>query len=104
MRTAIETAPTLLHLSVFLFFVGLVILFYSIHTTVAIIISISVGIFVVAYITLTVLPYIYHDCPYRTPMSNIWWYISHPSIYTVSLCFRWLLRKLHDWMVPYNLG
>jgi len=104
MRTAIETAPTLLHCSVFLFFVGLVILFYSIHRTVAIIISSSVGIFVVAYITLTVLPYVYHDCPYRTPMSNIWWYISHPSIYSVSLCFRWLLRKLHDWMVPYNLG
>jgi hypothetical protein len=104
MRAAIETAPTLLHLSVFLFFVGLVVLFYTIHKTVAIIVSISVGIFIVAYIALTILPYIYHDCPYRTPMSNIWWYISHPSLYSVFICLRWLLIKFHDWMVPHGLG
>src|SRR5579863_3026916 len=45
MRLAVETAPTLLHLSVFLFFAGLVILFFTINTAVAIIVSISVGIF-----------------------------------------------------------
>ncbi len=104
MRVAVETGPTLLHVSVFLFFVGLVILFYDIHKTVAIIVSISVGIFVVAYFALTVLPCIKHNCPYRTPMSNIWWYISHSSLFSVSVCFHWLFRQLHDWIVPLNLG
>ena len=104
MRVAIETAPTLLHFSVFLFFAGLVILFYSINKAVAIVISVSVGIFVAAYFVLTILPYIEHNCPYRTPMSNIWWYISHPSLFSGAFCFQFLFTKLHSWLVPYNLG
>jgi hypothetical protein len=104
MRIAVETAPTLLHLSVFLFFIGLVILFYTIHKTVAIIVSICVGIFVVAYVTLTILPYIYHNCPYHTSMSNIWWYISHITLFSFSFCFHRLVWSLHDWLVPPNLG
>lgn len=104
MRIAIETAPTLLHFSVFLFFVGLMILFFSINKTVAIVISVSVGIFVAAYFVLTILPYIEHNCPYRTPMSNIWWYISHPSLFSGALCLHSLFSKLHSWFVPYNLG
>jgi hypothetical protein len=104
MRLAVETAPALLHLSVFLFFAGLVILFFSIHKTVAIVVSISVGIFVVAYFVLTALPYLRHNCPYRTPMSNVWWYISHPTILSISFCFHRLFRQLHTWVVPYNFG
>jgi len=104
MRIAIETAPTLLHFSVFLFFAGLVILFFSINKKVAIVISVSVGIFVAAYFVLTILPYIEHNCPYRTPMSNIWWYISHPSIFSGALCLRYVFTKFHSWFVPYSLG
>ena len=104
MRIAIETAPTLLHFSVFLFFAGLVIQFFSINKVVAIVVSVSVGIFVTAYFVLTILPYIEHNCPYRTPMSNIWWYISHPSLFLGAFCFRSLFSQLHSWFVPYNLG
>ncbi|KAH9962315.1 hypothetical protein BGW80DRAFT_1180895, partial [Lactifluus volemus] len=66
---AVEMAPLLLHLSVFLFFVGLAIFFFSINETVAIAISVSVGLFALAHFTLSILPCIAHDCPYRTPMS-----------------------------------
>jgi Family of unknown function (DUF6535) len=104
MLTAVETAPTLLHISVCLFWAGLVTIFYTIHRTVAIIVSISVGIFVVAYVTLTILPYINHSCPYRTPMSNIWWYTSHVFLFSVSFCFHRLFRRLHDWLVRPSLG
>ncbi len=38
MHLAVETTPTLLHLSVFLFFIGLVIFFFTIFKTVAIVI------------------------------------------------------------------
>jgi Family of unknown function (DUF6535) len=103
-RLAVETAPTLLHLSVFLFFIGLVILFYTIHKTVATIVTICVVIFGVAYVSLTILPYIYYSCPYRTPMSNVWWYISHVSLFSFSFCSHRLLLRLHDWLVPPNLG
>ncbi|KAI9438708.1 hypothetical protein H4582DRAFT_1814466, partial [Lactarius indigo] len=69
MSYAVELIPTLLHLAVFLFFVGLVIFFFTIFTTVAIIISVSVGIFSIGYIALTVLPCVHLNCPYRTPLS-----------------------------------
>ncbi|KAH9018712.1 hypothetical protein EDB85DRAFT_600317, partial [Lactarius pseudohatsudake] len=69
MSYAVELIPTLLHLAVFLFFVGLVIFFFTIFTTVAIIISVSVGIFSIAYIALTILPCVYLNCPYRTSLS-----------------------------------
>jgi Family of unknown function (DUF6535) len=104
MRTAVETVPTLLHASVFLFLAGLVTLFFTIHETVAIFVSISVGIFVVAYVALTILPYTNHNCPYRTPMSNVWWYTSHLSLFSVYFCFHRLFRQLHGWLVRPNLG
>jgi len=104
MRTAVETVPTLLHASVFLFLAGLVTLFFTIHKTVAIFVSISVGIFVVAYVALTILPYINHNCPYRTPMSNVWWYTSHLSLFSVYFCFHRLFRQLHGRLVRPNLG
>jgi Family of unknown function (DUF6535) len=36
MHVAVETAPTLLHLSVFLFYIGLVVFFFTIYKIVAI--------------------------------------------------------------------
>jgi hypothetical protein len=44
MRAVVEIAPTLLHLAVLLFFVGLGMLFVPIHKTVGITISIVVGL------------------------------------------------------------
>ena len=104
MRRAVETTPTLLHLSVFLFFVGFVIFFFTIHEAVAILLSISVGLFGAAYFTLTILPCIYHDCPYRTPMSNIWWYSWHTLLSFEAFLRRFLLKTLHGWLVPDTLG
>ncbi|KAI0252544.1 hypothetical protein BJV78DRAFT_342802 [Lactifluus subvellereus] len=104
MRYAVETTPTLLHLSVFLFFVGFVIFFFTIHKTVAIVLSISVGLFGVAYFTLTILPCIDHICPYRTPMSRICWYLWHTLLSFEAFFRRFLLKRLHGLLVPYNVG
>jgi len=79
MHRTVETAPTLLDLSVFLFNVGLVMFFF--FKKVAIILLAVVGIFGMAYLTLTILPCLGHDCPYRTPMSSMSWYIWHPPQY-----------------------
>ena len=103
MRITIDAAPTLLHFSVFLFFAGLVILFYSINKAVVIVVSVSVGVSVVAYFVLTILPYIEVNCPYRTPMSDIWWYISYTSLFSGAFCLYFLIARLHSCLVPYNL-
>jgi len=104
MHLAVTTAPTLIHLSVFLFFTGLVIFFFTISKSVANVILISVGFFGLAYFALTILPCIDYHCPYRTPMSSVLWYIYHTSLFSVALFLRWLLRLLHRYLVPYNFG
>ncbi|KAN0113969.1 hypothetical protein V8E52_007118 [Russula decolorans] len=104
MHLAVETAPTLLHLSVFLFFIGLVVFFFTIYKTVAVVISIAVGLFGLAYFTLTILPCLDHSCPYRTPMSSPWWYLWHTSLSYVTQYLHFILRQFHSCLVPLNLG
>lgn len=62
----------LLQLSVFLFFGGLVLFFFVIYQTVAIVISITVGFFIMVYLTLTVLSCL-RNCAHRTPLSEVRW-------------------------------
>ena len=104
MDFAVEIAPTLLHLSVFLFYIGLVIFFFTIHKTVAVAILISVGLFGLVYFTPTILPCIDHSCPYSTPMSRPWWYLWHASFSFVASCLSILLKLFHCCCVPYNQG
>ena len=70
---AVAITVMLLHFSVFLFLVGLVIFFFTIHKIVATVVSVAVGLFGVVYLTLTVLACIDRSCPYRTPLSDVWW-------------------------------
>jgi hypothetical protein len=72
-----EIALALLHLSVYLFFAGLVIIFHTINTKVAIAVEIPVGLYGLAYIMLSILPCLDFRCPYITPMSSILWYPFH---------------------------
>ncbi|TFK98282.1 hypothetical protein BDV98DRAFT_470985, partial [Pterulicium gracile] len=61
--------PTLLHLSLFLFLVGLVILLFSLDyaiTTVVLFIAIMAY---TAYVVTNLLPVWYPLCPYKTPLS-----------------------------------
>jgi len=61
--------PIILHLSLALFFAGLVILLRSILQNLAIFIATVVGNVYVAYIVSNILPIIYPRCPYRTALT-----------------------------------
>jgi hypothetical protein len=104
MHLVVEIAPTLLHISVFFFFVGLVIFFFSIHNTVAIIVSFAVGLFGLAYLMLTILPCVQYNCPYRTPMTVLCWYPLHMSIFFAAHFLSWAVERLHDSLVPPHTG
>ena len=104
MPRTFEVAALLLHLSVFLFFAGLVLFFFTIFKAVAIAISICVGLFGFVYLILTVLPCLDYRSPYVTPFSSIWWYCWHTSLGFFTLSARWLLKRLHGILVPYNRG
>jgi hypothetical protein len=70
---AVATTITLLHLSVFLFLVGLAIFLFMVHKLVATAVSIVIGLFGVVYLMLTILACIDRSCPYHTPLSDVWW-------------------------------
>jgi hypothetical protein len=76
----VDILPTLLHLSVYLFLAGLVIIFHTIHNTVAIAVDVAVGVSGLAYLALSILPCADVRCPYRTPISQILWYPCHASL------------------------
>ena len=71
--TVVNSVPLLLHLSVFLFFTGLVEFLFLLDNTLAYIILACVAVCAVAYVALTLLPIFYRDCPYQTPMSGPLW-------------------------------
>jgi len=71
----IAMTVTLLHFSVLLFLAGLVIFFFTVYKTVAIFVSITVGLFVVVYLALAILACVDRNFPYRTPLSSMWWFM-----------------------------
>ncbi|KAH9056367.1 hypothetical protein EDB87DRAFT_1238862 [Lactarius vividus] len=92
MAQAVATMPKLLHISVFLFFTGLVEFLFSIDTTVAYATLGCIMVFALAHVILTVLPNIYLNCPYDTPLSGFTWRISQLSLFG----FLWTILKMES--------
>ncbi|KAH9173654.1 hypothetical protein EDB89DRAFT_2068447 [Lactarius sanguifluus] len=72
----VEILPLLLLLSVFLFFAGLVVFAFRGNATVAYFTVGIVGFCTISYIALTLMPLIFHDCPYQTPLTSVLWFFS----------------------------
>ncbi|KAG6899779.1 hypothetical protein C0993_006965 [Termitomyces sp. T159_Od127] len=73
MSTVVETIPTLLHISLFLFLAGLVAFLSPINSLIC---SLCAAILVVCttlYAVVTLLPAFFHQCPYRTPFTSLCW-------------------------------
>ncbi|KAN0118362.1 hypothetical protein V8E52_005338, partial [Russula decolorans] len=68
---AVEALPALLHISVFLFFAGLVDFLININHTVAFSLLSAVVAGTSAYFLFTVLPLIYPNSPYQTPLTSL---------------------------------
>jgi hypothetical protein len=90
MTRAVTAMPTLLHISVFFFFAGLLDFLFPIYATVAYVTLCCIMAFALAYAILTVLPIIYLNCPYGTPLSGSTWRISHFSVFV----FLWTILKI----------
>jgi hypothetical protein len=73
---AVEAIPTLIHISVFLFFTGLVISLFSIHHTIAWIIFAATVICGFMYMGITVMPVLHHNSPYQSPLSALTWAVT----------------------------
>jgi hypothetical protein len=72
---AVEGLPTLLHLSLFLFFGGLGIFLFNVDREVFTGVVWWIVLFSVVYGSITLLPLIRHDSPYNTPLSAPVWFL-----------------------------
>jgi len=70
---AADAVPTLQHLSLFLFLVGLLILLWNIHITVFRVVVGWVVLSTAVYAYITLLPIFRPDSPYYTPLSSLVW-------------------------------
>lgn len=71
MNKVVEGIPILLHIAVFLFFVGLVEFLFPIHFGIACLMLLITIICGGLYCAITILPAVRLSCPYRTPLSGI---------------------------------
>ena len=71
---AAEAVPGLLHVSLFLFFVGLADSTLNINTTIGVTTTVPTGICGLLYIFTTLAPVIYPQSPYQTSFSGAIWY------------------------------
>jgi hypothetical protein len=69
----VEVLPLLLLVSVFLFFAGLVVFTFRGNHVVAYFTLAIVGFCTLSYFSLTLLPFFFHDCPYQTPLTSVFW-------------------------------
>ncbi|KAI9467375.1 hypothetical protein BJY52DRAFT_66137 [Lactarius psammicola] len=92
---AVTPITRLLHISVFLFFAGLVEFLFPIYTTVAYTTLGCIGMFALPYAVLTVLPNFYLNCPYGTPLSSVTWRLSQFSALGILLAIRGIEGQFH---------
>jgi hypothetical protein len=72
---AVEALPTMLHVSLFLFFTGLAVFLWNVNLTVFKLVLSWVGLCTALYGCITFIPVFCHDSPYHTPLSLSAWHI-----------------------------
>ncbi|KAH9021507.1 hypothetical protein EDB85DRAFT_2188729, partial [Lactarius pseudohatsudake] len=72
---AVEALPTLLHVSLFLFFAGISVFLWNVDLTIFKAVVSWIGICTVLYGFITFFPVFRHDSPYNTPLSLPAWHI-----------------------------
>ena len=80
---AVEALPALIHLSLFLFFSGLVVFLFNINHNVCISVIWWIGLFSIVYVWITVMPIFRHDSPYYAPLSSIAWSLHASTLYAL---------------------
>jgi hypothetical protein len=86
---AVEALPTMLHLSLFLFFAGLAVFLWNVNLTIFKLVLSWVGLCTALYGCITFIPVFRHDSPYHTPLSLPAWHFVTGISY---LTFRALLK------------
>jgi hypothetical protein len=110
----VEVLPTLVHLSLFLFFAGLLIFTFNINHTVFNYVTCWIVVFSVVYGCITLMPIFRHDSPYYAPLTASTWllyagiqYIIFGALSSFHFIFNAIARgrfcdsrdRYRDWML-----
>ena len=90
----VETLPALLHISLFLFFAGLVVFLWNVNLTIFKLVLSWVGVCTALYGCITFIPVFRRDSPYHTPLSLPAWHVVTGILF---LTFRALRRLAWTW-------
>ncbi|KAN0139098.1 hypothetical protein V8E53_003100 [Lactarius tabidus] len=93
---AVDTLPTLLHISLFLFFAGLVVFLCNVNLTIFKLVLSWVGLCTALYGCITCMPIIRHDSPYYTPLSLPVWHIVTRMLFPVYWVIQWFNTSVRD--------
>lgn len=91
----VEALPALLHLSVFLFFAGLLIYLFNINYTVFSAVAWWIVLCTAVYACITLMPIFRHDSPYYAPLSSSAWYIYNGTSCVLFQVLRWFSLKIY---------
>ena len=83
---AVEVLPALLHLSILLFYIGLIDFFLDINHAIAYLLLALGSYAALVYSLLTVIPLFYHNSPYQTPLTSLVWFVMEVT----PLVIHWL--------------
>ena len=72
---AVEALPTMLHLSLFLFFAGLAVFLWNVNLTIFKLVLSWIGLCTALYGCITFIPIFSHNSPYHTPLSLPAWHV-----------------------------
>ena len=89
----VEALPTLLHLSLYLFFSGLVLFLWNLNLSMFKLVLSWVSICTVLYGCITVMPIICPDSPYHTPLSSSLWFVVTWIPFVILRAIRWLRKQ-----------
>ena len=80
---AVEALPTMLHLSLFLFFAGLVVFLWNVNLTIFKLVLSWISLCTALYGCITFIPIFRHDSPYHTPLSlPVWHFVTGIPFFT----------------------
>ena len=91
---AVDALPTLLHISLFLFFAGLVVFLCNVNLTIFKLVLSWVGLCAALYMYITCMPIFRHDSPYYTPLSLPAWHIITGMLFSCYRFLRWFNQSV----------
>ena len=96
LQWTVDALPTLLHISLFLFFAGLVVFLCNVNFTIFKLVLSWVGLCAALYGCFTCMPIFRHDSPYYTPLSLLAWHILTATRFFIYGSLLWFLWPVQD--------